>query len=571
MPALEMVTRIAEQDCSGCKDRPSLRGAIAERAIQHDSHANAIVLLLIRRIRRPRIAEGIGNLPAWAARQRADGQCGDFSNFPQAAATPDSYVRSMTASLHSGSEPRTAPAAVLVLLVGTFMAVLDFFVVNVAIPDMQHELNASDAEIELVVAGYAVAYGSALIVGSRLGDRFGRKRLFLLGVGLFTASSAICGFTPNAEILVAARLAQGLAASLLSPQVLAIFGAELDASAKAHALVAYGFVMGIASVFAQVFGGLLIGLNPFGAGWRACFLINIPIGLFAMALTARMTPESRAPVQSRLDLLGMVLIFAALAALTLPLIEGRQHGWPAWSFILLAGSALLFLAFSAWEIRGKHQHGAVPLVDFELFRERSFMVGLLAQIAFYMSMAGFYLVLALYLQQGRGLTPLQAGLIFIANGTGYLCASSQVGRFTKYLDDQQIIALAGVLRAIGLAVIFVTVAVIDVRGSYLWLAPGLFLNGVGTGLAVSPLASTVLSRIAGRHVGAASGILTTGLQVGNAIGVSVIGLIFYAALKHPTANYAHAFDAALVYLIVMSVGVTGLVQLLPSKASRKAM
>lgn len=474
----------------------------------------------------------------------------------------------MAASLHSAAGSRHAPASVLVLLIGTFMAVLDFFIVNVAIPGMQRELRASDAEIELIVAGYAVAYGSALIIGSRLGDRFGRRRIFLCGVGLFTAASAICGFTPNAGILVASRLAQGLAAALLSPQVLAIFGAELGPSAKAHALVAYGFVMGIASVFAQLLGGLLIGLNLLGVGWRVCFLINVPIGLIAMVLTTRMTPESRAPTASRLDLFGMLLVFAALTALTLPLIEGRQHGWPVWSFVLLAGAALLFFAFSGWEMRSKRR-GGVPLVDFELFREQSFTVGLLAQLAFYMSMAGFYLVLALYLQQGRGLTPLQTCLIFIANGAGYLCASSQVGRLVKHLDHQ-VIALAALVRAIGLGILLFTVTEIGVTRSSLWLVPGLFLNGAGTGLAVSPLASTVLSRVGAHRVGAASGLLTTGLQVGNAIGVAVIGIIFYATLRQPPANYAQAFNSALVYLIAMSIGLTGLVQLLSPRASRQA-
>lgn len=188
-------------------------------------------------------------------------------------------IRRADARANTEDGPHRAPASVLVLLIGTFMAVLDFFIVNVAIPDMQRDLRASDAEIELVVAGYAVAYGSALIIGSRLGDRFGRKRTFLSGVGLFTAASAVCGFTPNAQVLVAARLVQGLAAALLSPQVLSIFGAELGASAKAHALVVYGFVMGVASVFAQLLGGLLIGLNPLGVGWRACFLINVPLGV----------------------------------------------------------------------------------------------------------------------------------------------------------------------------------------------------------------------------------------------------------------------------------------------------
>ena len=230
--------------------------------------------------------------------------------------------------------------------------------------------------------------------------------------------------------------------------------------------------------------------------------------------------------------------------------------------ILLASAALLLAAFAGWEVRSKHR-GIEPLVDLALFHERSFTIGLLAQVAFYMSMAGFYLVLALYLQGGRGLTPLQAGLIFIANGAGYLCTSSLVGKFAKRLD-RQVIALAGLVRAAGLGVLLLTVTAIGVAGSSLWLVPGLLLNGAGTGLAVSPLASTVLSRIGARRVGAASGVLTTGLQVGNALGVAVIGVIFYAALRQSPANYAHAFGSALVYLIAISVALIALVQLLPA-------
>jgi EmrB/QacA subfamily drug resistance transporter len=462
--------------------------------------------------------------------------------------------------MNGTSETGSAPASVLVLLIGTFMAVLDFFIVNVAIPDMQRELHASAAQIELVVAGYAVAYGSALIVGSRLGDRFGRKRLFLIGIGFFTVFSAACGLTPNAEILVVGRVLQGLAAALLSPQVLAIIGAELSPPGKAHALVVYGFIMGVASVFAQLFGGILIGLDLLHVGWRACFLINVPIGLVASALTLRMTPESRAPQASRLDLIGMMLIFGALAMFILPLIEGQQHGWPKWTFALLVMSALLFLAFVGWEARTNRSSG-VPLVDMGLFRNRPLTVGLGAQLSFYMSMGSFYLVLALYLQQGRGLSPLEAGLIFVANGAGYLFTSSGVGRLAKRLD-QQIIALAAYVRAIGLSVLFVTVAKIGVTGSSLWLIPGLLLNGAGTGLAVSPLALTVLSRVDSKHIGAVSGVLTTGLQIGNAIGVAVIGIIFYSTLRQPPANFAHAFGAALIYLIAMCLALAGLVQLL---------
>ena len=198
------------------------------------------------------------------------------------------------------------------LLTGTFMAVLDFFIVNVAIPDLQRDLSASASQIQFVVAGYALAYGSALIVGSRFGDIFGRRRMFICGMILFTAASAACGLAPDARIVIVARIVQGLSAALLSPQILAILSAVYAGAAKARALNAYGFCMGLASVLGQVIGGLLIHLNLFGWGWRSCFLLNVPIGTLAVVLAGRVIPESRAPRQPNLDLPGMLLIASAL-------------------------------------------------------------------------------------------------------------------------------------------------------------------------------------------------------------------------------------------------------------------
>ncbi|HWE06063.1 MAG TPA: MFS transporter, partial [Rhizomicrobium sp.] len=233
------------------------------------------------------------------------------------------------------------------------MAVLDFFVVNVAIPDLQRDLNASSAQIQPIVAGYALAYGSVLIVGSRLGDIYGRRRMFVSGLALFTISSAACGLAPNAAVVVFARGAQGVSAALLSPQILAILSSAYQATAKARALNAYGLCMGLASVFGQVFGGLLIHVDLFGGDWRSCFLINLPIGLVAIALALRIVPESSAPMRPRLDLTGMFVISLALLAATMPLIEGREQGWPFWSWLSLAAAAILLVLFVVHENRVK--------------------------------------------------------------------------------------------------------------------------------------------------------------------------------------------------------------------------
>lgn len=454
---------------------------------------------------------------------------------------------------------------VSVLLTGTFMAVLDFFIINVAIPDLQHDLSAGPAQIQLIVVGYALAYGSALIVGSRIGDVFGRRRVFLLGMLSFTASSAACGMAPAANVIVVARIAQGLSSALLSPQILSLIGTLYEGTAKARALNAYGFCMGLASVFGQVVGGLLISANLLGWGWRSCFLINVPIGVVAVVLAARIVPESRTPKGPDLDLAGMVLIASALAGVTLPLIEGREQGWPSWSWAMLAAAIALFVTFVAHERRVK-RNGLHPLIDLELFGKRSFSAGLLAQLTFYTSMAGFYLVFSIYVQDGRGLSPLQAGTLFIANGVGYLISSSVARLVMKHLG-RQVLTLAGLLRAIGLGLLLFVA--LEYRGAgLLWLVPGLFVNGLGTGFAVSPLAASVLTRMSPRHVGAASGVLTTGIQVGNAIGVAIIGIIFYDTLAIST--HAQALVYSLIYLIAISLLLCAIAQALPRESDSRS-
>ena len=219
-------------------------------------------------------------------------------------------------------------AALPVVLAGTFMVVLDFFIVNVAMPTMQSDLNAGASAIQWVVAGYGLAFAAGLITGGRLGDQLGRRRMFTIGLALFVLTSAACGVAPSAGLLVAARVAQGASSALLMPQVLAILGVAYTGPDRMKALLAYTMTLGIAAVGGQLIGGILIELDPAGLDWRACFLVNVPVGLLALAFVGRTVPESRAG-ETRLDLLGTDMITVGLVAILLPLIEGRDHGWPA--------------------------------------------------------------------------------------------------------------------------------------------------------------------------------------------------------------------------------------------------
>lgn len=296
-----------------------------------------------------------------------------------------------------------------IVLTGVFITILDFFIVNVAVPSIQSDLHASTAAVQWTVAGYGLAYGSGLILGGRLGDIFGRRRMFAFGLALFTLASVACGLVPDAATLVAARVAQGASAALLAPQVLAILRTAYSGHAQVRAINFYALTMGLAAVFGQLIGGLLIQANLLGMGWRACFLINVPIGVAALAMTRRMVPESRPDGAVRLDLGGAALVTLALVAALLPLIEGREQGWPLWTWLSPATAAALFLAYA----RRRHES---PLIDLTLFRERAFTAGLLTQLAFTMGMAAYFLIFALYVQEGRDLDALQAGLTFVPIG-----------------------------------------------------------------------------------------------------------------------------------------------------------
>lgn len=444
---------------------------------------------------------------------------------------------------------RPRAATLPILLTGVFITILDFFIVNVAVPSIERDLHASAAAVQWVVAGYGVAYGSGLIVGSRLGDLFGRRRLFLVGLAAFGLASAGCGLAPNTGMLITARAVQGAAAALLTPQVLAILRTTYQGRQQRRAISAYALTMGLAAAFGQVIGGLLIQADLFGLGWRTCFLINVPIGTAALVLARRAIPESRQDGAPRLDVAGAILVTLAVVAIMLSLIEGREQGWPLWTWLLFGLAAALLMGYS----RRRHES---PVIDLSLFRERAFTVGLLCQLVLTMSMPAYFLILALYMQQGRGLAALPAGLLFTAAGTGYVVASLVAPWLTTRLG-RQVIALGGLTRAAGLTALFLLAAPHHPIG---WLVPALLIDGAGLGLALAPIMGTVLARVAPHQAGAAAGALTTTQQVGGAIGVGLVGIVFYGSLA---SGITPAFQHGLLFLIAIAVTLAGLVQLLP--------
>jgi EmrB/QacA subfamily drug resistance transporter len=443
------------------------------------------------------------------------------------------------------------------------MVVLDFFVVNVALPSMQHRLHAGGGAIEWIVAGYALTSAVFLISAARLGDRIGRRRAFSLGLGLFTVSSAWCGAAGSPTVLVLGRLVQGAGAALLMPNVLSIIGVSFSGPDLPRALGAYGLVMGLAAASGQLIGGVLVQADIAGLGWRSCFLINVPIGAAALALAPSVITESRAERVGRLDLTGTVLLTLGLTAVVLPLVEGRQEGWPAWTWVSLAAAPVILGAFAGHERRLSRRGGA-PLLNPELFRARSFSAGLLTQLAFWSGQASFFLVLALYLQGGRGLSALHAGLVFTVLAVAYVITSMRAPALTAR-HGRKVVTVGALVLAAGHGLLLGAVAELGVGGSVAELVPGLLLIGAGMGALIVPLTTTIMSSVDPAHAGNVSGALTTTQNVGAALGVAVTGVIFFGALH---GGYAHALELSLAQLGALLVAVAALSRLLPAHRPR---
>jgi EmrB/QacA subfamily drug resistance transporter len=314
------------------------------------------------------------------------------------------------------------------MLTGSFVAVLDLFIVNISLPGIRADLHASFADAQLIVAGYGLTYAVGLIAGGRLGDLYGRRRMFIAGIGGFTVASFACGIAPDPNALIAARLLQGLAAAILFPQVLSLMRVIfVDPQERAAAFAMLGATQGLAAIAGQIGGGLLVAADIGGLGWRPIFLINVPTGVITMIAAARVLSESTAPGAHRLDLAGVVMSAVSLSLLLYPLMEGREAGWPAWAFAML-GLSIPALAAFAWHQHRKSGVKASPLVDTRLFRHSAFTTGVVAVLIVCTTLVSFYVMLAFVLQAGLGRTPLVAGAVFAPLALAYAIASFVAGR-----------------------------------------------------------------------------------------------------------------------------------------------
>ncbi|GAA1803546.1 MFS transporter [Actinomadura chokoriensis] len=432
--------------------------------------------------------------------------------------------------------------ALFVILAGETMDMLDALITNIAAPTIRAELGGSAATIQWLAAGYTLAMAVGLITGGRLGDLYGRRRMFLIGAAGFTLGSLLCGVAVSPGMLIGARAMQGLFGALMLPQGIGMIKQMFDATEMGKAFALFGPVMGLSSVGGPVLAGWLIDADFFGTGWRMIFLINVPLGAAAVLAGLRFLPAGRAEQASRLDLTGAALASVGAGLLIYPLVQGREHDWPAWTFAMMAASLLVWGVFSWYETR-KQKSGGDPLIVPSLFRKRGFTGGLVLGLVFFSGVAGLGLVLALFFQLGLGYSPLKAGLaqipwsVGIIIGFGVMQAVQRFGR--KVIHAGALIMAAGI---IGLAA---TLQYAGIGVTPWQLIPALTVTGLGMGLLMGPFFDTVLAGVEPEETGSAGGTLTAVQQLGSALGAAVLGTIFFGLLGGHVAAAADDGASAL--------------------------
>ncbi|MEU7169601.1 MFS transporter [Streptomyces morookaense] len=441
----------------------------------------------------------------------------------------------------SSAAPVLSPLGLLTVLLGAALPMVDAFIVNVALPTIDRDLHAGPALLEMVVGGYGVAYAVLLVLGGRLGDMFGRRRLFLWGIASFGVTSIACGLAPNAWTLVAARVAQGAASALLLPQVLASIQATTSGAARVRAMSWYSSTAGVTSAVGQVLGGVLVSLDIAGTGWRSIFLVNAPVAAAALVLALRSVPETRSDHPTRVDGPGTALLSVTLVSLLLPLTEGRAAGWPVWSWVLLAVFPFAAWAFLAVELRTERA-GRTPLVPPSLLRIHSVRSGLALVMPFCLGWGGFMFAIAVALQEGLRMGPMAAGLTLVPLCLAFFVASLAGPRLAAR-HGRRVVTAGALFQAAGLLMLIATFHW-GWHGLTGWgLAPALAVQGFGQGLLFPLTMRTMLSEVPVAQAGVGGGVVTTTQQAFQALGVAALGTLFLSLA--PSAGMRDALTVTL--------------------------
>ena len=449
----------------------------------------------------------------------------------------------------NATDPRRWPA-LAVLLSGTLLPPLDFFIVNVTLPSIRSDLHASADIAQLVVSVYAMAYAVTLIMGGRLGDLYGRRRTFVAGMFGFGLASALCGFATSPSMLIFGRFLQGISAAVMAPQSLASIHAMFSTSEKGRALGLYGATFGLASVGGQLLGGLLVSVDLWNMGWRSVFLINLPLIAFAIPAALILVRETRGEEAGRMDFGGAILLAVGVLALVVPLIEGREHGWPLWSLASLALSPALLGIFWRYEKHREYLCASTLVPPSIISATRGLPIGLLAAVMLY-ALAAFFLTFAVYQQAGLGRDALAAGLAILPLGVGQLLGPTCGLRLSRWLGSSAA-TFGMILEALGL-VLTAGAAAIG-RPSWLWVP--LLVVGIGQGIALPALVRLNVDLVEPRWAGLAAGMVSAAMQLGAAISVALVGGVFFSLVPDgaSTEEVESGFAAAcLMIAIAMAI------------------
>jgi EmrB/QacA subfamily drug resistance transporter len=448
-----------------------------------------------------------------------------------------------------------------VILAVEVMDLLDGTIVNVALPTIHTSLGASASQLQWVAGGYALTFAIGLVTGARLGDVIGRRRMFLLGVAVFTAASALCSLAWSPGALIAFRLLQGLGAAAMIPQGFGIVRDAFPREELGKAFGLFGPVIGGSAVLGPVIGGALVDADLFGTGWRLIFLVNVPLGIAALVGGARLLPESRPAVRPAIDGLGAVLVSVSIGFLVYPLIEGRELGWPAWTFVMVAAGVVGLVLFGIVE-RRRERRGRSPLVTTTVFEKRAFSAGLATAFVFFTGMIGVMFTFSLYLQAGNGYSAIKAGAAFIPWAVGTAIGAGLGAGLLAPRFGRVVLHAGVVLMALGIGATLLVVGGAEGTTVAIWsLIVPLLLAGSGMGMILSPLFSFVLAGVDDAEVGSASGTLNATQQLAGAAGVALIGTLFFSVVSHH--GFGVAFQTCL-WVELAALAVCGaLVFLLP--------
>ena len=472
---------------------------------------------------------------------------------------------STTAAPAVEHQPSPAPAykwrwiVLGTVLVAEIMDLVDATIVNIAAPSIRTELGGSTSALQWMLAGYTLAFAIGLISFGRLGDLVGRRRLFVIGAVGFTVASAVCGLATSPEMLIGSRIAQGLLGAVMIPQGFAILKAVFPADEIGKAFALFGPVMGLSAVAGPIIAGVLIDANWFDAGWRMIFWVNVPIGLVAIFGALRFMPEVKTPGARGLDPAGVVLVSLASGLLIYPLVQGRELDWPVWSILMMISSVPVFALFGWRERRSGN-----PVIDPSLFRSRGYVAGLGVITTFFLAMSGFTLVFNLFTQLGLHYSPLRAGLAMVPFSLGIAIGAPLSGGLLAPRLGRKALQLGIVVMALAMGGVWFTLHMAGDSTTIWDLVPATLFVGIGAGMVFAPLFDIILASIDDQAAGSASGVLTAVQQFGGAIGVAVIGTIFFQLLpEHEFLGATKTATLVAVGLFIVSLLVTGF---LPKRA-----